>query len=228
MARSSRGGRGKKNVLHMPGLGDVETRKLVAEGEYLVEVVEVKEEEGDKAPYFSWKFKILDDDKFEDQNLFYNTSLSENSLWNLKSLLEALGADVPDSEDEVDPADFEGMQMMVSVEHDTWQGKKQAKIVDFWEAEEEKEEKEEKGRRGGKDRDKGRGGKDRSKGRGRRGKKDPPTFTADKVNDMDQDELADVIKETDIDVDLDKFKSLRKMQNAVIDALESADLLEKE
>lgn len=227
---SSRGSRSRKNTLAMPALGGVETRKLIAEGEYLLEFVEVKQEEGDKAPYFAWKFKVIDDKKFEDAPVYYNTSLHENSLWNLKALLEALGADIPEEAEDIDPSTFDGMQMMGMIEHDTYEGKKKAKLVDFWAAEEEEPERDRRGKdkdRGGKS-GKDRGGKDDRGGRRSGKNKEPDTYTATQINDMDQDELADVIKEAKLDVDLDKFRTLRKMQNAVVDALEREKLLEDE
>lgn len=60
-----------------------------------------------------------------------------------------------------------------------------------------------------------------------KGKK-PKKLTADEVQDMDEEELADVIEKYELDVDLDDYKTLRKKSAAVIDALEEADLIEED
>jgi hypothetical protein len=44
---------------------------------------------------------------------------------------------------------------------------------------------------------------------------------------MDEDELADLVKEHKLDVDLDDYKSLRKKVAAVIGELEEKELLEE-
>ncbi len=131
----------------IPGMAGVEGRITVAEGEYLVEVLEVTQEEGSVAPYLKWKFKV-NGKVHNGASLFYNTSLATQALWNLRSLLEALELEIPDEDTDMDVDDFVGRQLMVNVEHDTYEGKKQAKIVDFWpippdarDAEEEEEEK---------------------------------------------------------------------------------------
>lgn len=64
-----------------------------------------------------------------------------------------------------------------------------------------------------------------------KGKKDKKSKKADKldraeVEGMDEDELKDLIKEHDLDTDLDDFKTLGKMVKAVIKELDEKDLLE--
>lgn len=57
-------------------------------------------------------------------------------------------------------------------------------------------------------------------------KKGGDKVSADTVNEADEDALGEIIEEHSLDVDLDDFKTLRKKQAAVIDALETAELLE--
>lgn len=123
----------KSNRVTIPGMSGVEGRITVAEGEYLVKVAEVTQEEGAAAPYLKWKFEIQGK-VHNGAPLFYNTSLSTQALWNLRGLLEALQFEVPDDDLDVDPEEFVDLTLMVNVEHDTYEGKKQAKIVDFWAA----------------------------------------------------------------------------------------------
>lgn len=58
-------------------------------------------------------------------------------------------------------------------------------------------------------------------------KKKSATWTSDDVMEMSEEELEEVIEQSGIDVDLDDHKTLRKKKNAVIDALQEADLLEE-
>lgn len=225
-------------------LSKVEGRALVPEGEHLAEVVEVTVEEGDKGQYLAWKFST------EDGTLHYNTSLVPKALWNLKSLLEALGAEIPDEAFDLNPADYVGMTCMVSVEFDTYNGKRQSKIVDFWEAEEEtpkkgkgkKEDEDEKSARGRRSskkdeeeeeeekpaRGRRRAAKDEEEEKPSRGrsKSKKSGISREDLDDMDEDGLEEVINEHDLDVDLSKYRTLRKMKVAVIDAAEEAGILE--
>jgi len=66
----------------------------------------------------------------------------------------------------------------------------------------------------------------KSKKKAGKKKKGGDKVSADTVNEADEDDLEALIKEHDLEVDLDDFKTLRKKQAAVIDALETADLLE--
>jgi hypothetical protein len=50
---------------------------------------------------------------------------------------------------------------------------------------------------------------------------------ADEVNEMDEGELAEIIEKHELDVDLDKLATTRRKRAAVIDALETAELLDE-
>ena len=64
----------------------------------------------------------------------------------------------------------------------------------------------------------------KSKAKGKSKKK--ASISEDELNEMNEDELADLIEQHDLDVDLDDHKTLRKKRNAVLDALEEAGLLD--
>lgn len=195
-ARKKGGGRrGKATGIVKVDLSGVETRKTPAEDEYAVKVKEVEEKEGDKAPYLAWTF-LITEGKFEDAPLYINTSLSENSLWNLKALLEALGVDIPEEAMDLDLSEMVDLEMMVTVEHETYQSKKQARIVDFWAS------------------DEGDGKKKKGKGG------DKPD--EDEVNEMDEDDLAKIVKKFKLDIDLDDFPKIKKARVAVLEALDDA------
>lgn len=237
----------KANRVTIPGMKGVEGRVLVAESEHRVVVKTVSMEEGASAEYLKWQFSV-EGGKQDGASLYYNTSLAPQALWNLRSLLEAMGQDIPDDDTDMDPSDFEGLTLMVSVEHDTYEGKKQAKIVDFWPAEVEDAKKESKGKKASKDDDddddvkskKSRRGKDDDEGDddkkpakkskrdaddddddkkpAKKGGKKKSKLTQDEVSEMDEDELRDVVKDLELEVDLDDYRTLRKMRAAVIDA----------
>lgn len=196
----------------------VETFTKMDEGEHLLTIEEAEVREGDKGEYIA--YKLVNEDGAA---VWHNISLSENSLWNAKAWLEALGQEVPDEEVEIDPSEHVELQLMATIELETYEGKKKPRIVDFWPAEGEEpkkpsrgskkpakeEEEEEQPRRGA--------GKDRGKKKPE--PKEPEAPTDEELDDMSEDELADVVKEHDLDVDLDKFRTLRKKIAAVKDAL---------
>ena len=131
MARMKDKKKAKRTSLRIPGMKDVEgKRPLVAEGEYNVEVVAVEEREGQNAPYLAWELKVVGG-KFDGAKLYHNTSLAPQALWNLRGLLEAIGVDVPDDDTDMDTDDFLGKTCGVVIEHETYEGKKQARITDI-------------------------------------------------------------------------------------------------
>lgn len=267
MARSRSSGKKKSLSVNFKG---VEGRVTIAEGEYTVKVAEVTLEEGQSAEYLKWKFEIQGG-KFDGKPLFTNTSLSPQALWNLRGLLEAMGVETPDDEMDLDLADYVDRELLVTVEHEMYEGKKQARVVDYASLDDAAEEKEDKksSRRGGNDEDddekparrsrksndddegeekqsrRSRRGRDESEEedeksarrsrRGRdededekpskRGKKKPSAISTDDVMDMSQDELEDLVTENDLEIDLSKIKTLTKMRNQVVDALDEANLL---
>lgn len=244
MARTSR--RSKGSSLRV-NLAEVEGRVKIPEGEHPIIVTEVTQEEGNAGAYLKWKFKVTGGDA-EGGILYYNTSLTPQALWNLKSLLEALNFEIPDDEFDLPLDEFVDLECMGSVEHETYDGKKQSRLVDFWPAEKKKskkkddddeDEKPARGKRKAKDEDedekpaKGkRRAKDddedekpsRSKGGSKKSKKKTPQ---EEVDGMDEDELEEFVKEHDLDVDLDDFKTLRKKRTAVVDAGIEADVIEE-
>lgn len=185
--------RSKKSSSVKVDFTGVESRVTVPEGDYLVKVAGVKQEEGDKADYFAWDFEIVDG-KHEGSNLYLNTSLSPKALWNLRNLLMSLGVEVPNGELDIELEELTDLELMVVVAHETYEGKKQSRIVDFYPSEEDGEDKkkdkdeDEKGsRRRGRDKEEENSGnrgsrrsrrgdddekEEKSSNRGRRGKGD--------------------------------------------------------
>lgn len=271
-------------------------RKLLPEDDYKVEVEEVEMKEGDKAPYLAFTFKVVDG-KHAGALIWDNASTSEKSLWRLRSLLEALGVEVPDDEMDIEVDDLVGREMIAVVAHekDADYGTK-AKLADFYavdgdedsgddssedddgdededdkkkskkdkkkskrDADEDEDGDEDGDDEDGEDDEKARKAKRRKERRAARkgrksdddddssddddgdeddrksskkdkkkDKKKAKKVSADTVQDADEDELESIVEKAGIEVDLDDYKTLKKKQAAVIDALEDAGLLEED
>lgn len=222
----------------------VETRVNLPDGEYEFVVDSVEEFESQSGnDGLKWTMKVDEGTEQDGGTCWYYTMLQKESLWNLKSWLEALGNDV-DGEMELDLKEYVGQRLIGEVvvekfEKENGEVKKSAKIVDFWAVpekkgkskptgkgkekpkdEEEEDEPEEKPARGK--------GKPAGKGKAKPESEEKENLTQDQISDMDEDELEDIVKEYDLEVDLSKFKTLRKKQTAVVDAAEKADVLESE
>lgn len=242
--------RRKKSGSVTVDLSDVEARVLVREGEHKIKVVEITEEQGEKAPYLKWVFEVVSKQD-KGAKVYYNTSLAPQALWNLRSLLEALGVEIPDSEFELEFSEYVDLECMVEIAHEKYEGRAQAKPVNFWSDEEAEEEEEAPPKKRSKkaEPEEEEEEEEAPKRSSRKAKKEEPEeeeeeeeeeppkkavkksskkkagVTQDEINDMSQDELEDVIKEHDLEVDLGKLKTLRKMRQAVIDAAEEAGAL---
>lgn len=231
----------KGNVISLD-FTDVETRGRFHEaGDYHMSVKAATQEEGQKDPYISWELTCVEGDS-EGAIVYNNTSLSPQSLWNVKAFLEALGVDVPDDAFDLDLDDCIDMEFMGKIEMEPYEGKDRPRLVDFWPYEEKKatgkkrgakkddadDEEPPKSRRGSK---KAPDEEDEAPKRGRRGAKEPEPeeegLTEDAVNDMSEEELEDVIKENKLGkkIDLSDFTSLRKMRAGLIELLTEEDLL---
>jgi len=143
MARTTRAGSRRKSNSISIDLSNVESRINFTEGDHLLEVVVASQEDGTKAPYINWKIKAAAGE-CEGALLWNNTSLSEQSLWNLRTFLEALGVEIPDNEFDLDLDDMAGLQFMGSVDFEKYEGKNKPVLVDFWAAEDAEPEPEEK------------------------------------------------------------------------------------
>lgn len=248
MARMADKKKAKKlKTLNIPGMRDVEgKRPLAPEGTYEIAVKEITLEESDNGEYYKWVFEKAGG-KGKGALVYHNTSLQPQALWNLRSILESLGIDPPDDDEEMDIEDFIGKSLMATISHEKKEGySTQARIVDHEptegsgeeeEAEEDDDDKEAKKRAARKARRAARAGKknddgdDDEKPKGKKaGKKKPksePELDADTIGGMDEDELAEVVSEHELDVELDEYATLKKKKAAVIDAATEAGLIEE-
>lgn len=220
---------------------DVETRKKVPDGHYHGKVIEITEEEGDKAPYLKWTFEVMDPE-YKGAKLYTNTSLAPQALWNLRSLLDALGVDTPDDEYELDIKSYIDMELQLTVTNETYEGKDQPKVTDYAplegtaeseddeetteesdeeEAEEESSDDDDEEASDEEDEDEEAEEEEKPAKKGKKQKK----YSEDEVKEMDLDEMKDLLKKHGLKVKgLDDMRASKQVA-AVIDALEGASLL---
>lgn len=112
---------------------ETETNLTLEEGPYLIEVedVEVKTSDNSGADYLAFTFKVAEG-KFKGKKVWHNCSLQPQALFNLRGLLEALGYEVPQGQMELDPTDLIGEQCAAEVVHEVYQGKKKARVAEFF------------------------------------------------------------------------------------------------
>ena len=205
----------KKLVVDMAG---VETRKHIPEGDHTMKAVEATVEDGNEHPYISWVFEITEGPA-KGGKVYDNTSLAPKALWRLRTVLEAMGIEVPEGRLTIELGEWvkEGNEFIGTIEHEKYEGKTKARIVDIFpkdatgeaddEDEDEEDEEEKKPAKKGKAKEKPE-------------PEEEEESTKD-FSDMDEDELEEFIDEHDLDVDLDDFKKLPKKQAAVKAAFEA-------
>lgn len=100
--------------------------------EYLVKVIECTVEEGDSAPYLS--FKLEGTGEFEGSFMYHNGSLAPAALWRTRELFEAFLGDVPEGDFDIDEVaeEFVGKYAICSTFADSYNGSKRIKPEDFW------------------------------------------------------------------------------------------------
>lgn len=206
----------KNSVVKVSFKGVEGKRALPDEGEHLATVLEVTKEKGPKAEYLKWKFELDDDAGIA----YTNTSLSKDSLWNLRGLLEALGIEIDDDDAmELDLTELVDGRVGLVISHEEYENKPQARVVDYYSEDDAKE-------KGGKKKDKGKDKKsDKKKDKKKKGKK----LSKSDIEDKDRDELLELNSEHDLGLDEDDYsddkKGLKKLLKDVLEKLDENDLL---
>lgn len=197
MAKNSRRGRGSDSV--NVDLSGVETsRKAIPEGTYEVVVNSVEQKKSREGnPMISFEFEVAEG-KHKGAKLFENCSLQPQALFKLKSVLLALGFDIPDEAFDLDLKELIGLTCEVEVGHEVYEGKKRARILQYNDPSESDEDEED-----------------------NEGDEDDEDSLRDRLEEMDKDEL----KELALDLDIPKKKVLAaKKASALVDLiLDSAD-----
>lgn len=113
-------------------LSGVETsRKAIPEGKYtlVVDGATQKNSQGGN-PMISFEFSVADG-KYSGSKLYENCSLQPQALFKLKSVLIALGMDIPNKAFDLDLKDLIGLTCEVEVGHEIYEGKKKARILEY-------------------------------------------------------------------------------------------------
>lgn len=126
MARKSR-----ESSVNIDLSGVEVSRKVIPEGTYLVVVNEAKmgKSKEDK-PKVAFEFEVSEGPN-KGFKLFENCSLQPQALFKLKSILMALGVDIPDGAFDLNLKDLIGLTCEVEVGHEVYEGKKRARILEF-------------------------------------------------------------------------------------------------
>lgn len=229
MARSKKAAKGSVKV----NFKGVESRRTPPEGDYPCQVLEatngVSSNKNDQIEFVA----EISKGEYKGVKLYLQCPLLENSLWKLHAFLTALGVDVPEDEIDIDLSELVGEDFMGVITHETYNGKKRAKLTDFDTIDNysgDADDDDKKGKKGGKKAKAEDDDKKSSKKAGKKDKKEPEKVKKSDVEDMDRDELEELIEEHKLDVDADdkKLKKDDKLLAAVLEALEEEDLLEAE
>ena len=136
MAR--RKGKSKNVTVDLSG---VETsRKAIPEGNYVVSVNDASIETSSKNnEYIKFEFEVIEG-SHKGAKLYHNCSLQPQALFNLKGVLEALGFTIPTKAFDLDLSELLGLECEVEVGHETYEGKKRARILEFISPDEEEDD----------------------------------------------------------------------------------------
>lgn len=123
-------------------LSGVETSATnIKEGVYpvIVEGVTLEESRNSGKPYIKFVFEVSEGGA-KGFKLFHNCSLQPQALFNLKAVLQALGFEIPGQAFDLDLGELIGLGCHVEVAHETYEGKKRPRIVDFQGGEDSEED----------------------------------------------------------------------------------------
>lgn len=199
MATKSRNGRSSSSV--NVDLSGVETsRKAIPEGTYEVVVNEATQKNSrDGNPMIAFEFEVAEG-AHKGAKLYENCSLQPQALFKLKSVLLALGMDIPNKAFDLNLRDLVGLTCEVEVGHEVYEGKKRARILQYNDPEEARED----------DSD-----------------EDDEESVEDKLSELDFDELKDLAKDLDISAsDIKKAKKAKALIDLIMDSADEDDILE--
>lgn len=196
MATKSRKGRSSSSV-NVDLSGVEASRKAIPEGTYEVVVNEaIQKDSRDGNPMIAFEFEVAEG-AHKGAKLYENCSLQPQALFKLKSVLLALGMDIPNKAFDLNLRDLVGLTCEVEVGHEVYEGKKRARILQYNDPEESQEE------------DSG----DES--------------VEDKLSELDFDELKDLAKDLDISSsDIKRVKKAKALIDLIMDSADEDDILE--
>ena len=182
-------------------LSGVETsRRAIPEGTYSLVVNQVEQKTSREGnPMISFEFEVSEG-PHKGAKLFENCSLQPQALFKLKSVLMALGMEIPNKAFDLNLKDLIGLECEVEVGHETYEGKKRARILEYINPEESGDSKEE---------------EDEEE------EEEESEDLEDTLSEMDKDELKDLALE--LDIPKKKVLAAKKVKDLVALILDEAD-----
>jgi len=204
----------KSNKIIIPSLKDVQARMVIPAGAHTAKVKAVEPGEGDEHPYFKWTFEITKGKAKGQQPKPYYTSLAPAALFNIKSVLAAIGYKIPKGEFELDMDAVIDEELTIQIDHEVYEGRKQSVVVGFGDDAADEDEDEDEAEDADEDED-----EDEAE------EADEEELDEDEINEMTQAELEDLASTHDWDINFKKLKTLQKQRKAVIKAAKEEGLL---
>ena len=198
MAKSSRKGRNDSVNVDLSGVES--SRKTIPEGTYTLTVNAANQKNSsNNNPMIVFEFEVADG-PYKGVPLYENCSLQPQALFKLKSVLEALGFEIPNKAFDLNLRDLIGLTCEVEVGHEVYEGKKSARILEYRTPDLDDEEDEE---------------------------DDDEDGLEDKLSELDFDELKDLAKDLDISAsDIKRAKKAEALINLIMDSADEDDILE--
>lgn len=190
--------RGREGSSVNVDLSGVETsRRAIPEGTYSLVVNQVEQKTSREGnPMISFEFEVSEG-PHKGAKLFENCSLQPQALFKLKSVLMALGMEIPNKAFDLNLKDLIGLECEVEVGHETYEGKKRARILEYINPEE-------------------------SEGpSGDEEEEEESEDLEDTLSEMDKDELKDLALE--LDIPKKKVLAAKKVKDLVALILDEAD-----
>lgn len=102
------------------------------DGTYQAEIVKAESKESSEGnPMIEIGWVVTEGKKKGTRVSFDTCSLLPQALWKIKSLLLALGVDVPDSSLEIEESDLVGGECAIEITNETYEGKKRPKVTGY-------------------------------------------------------------------------------------------------
>ena len=176
------------------------SRKAIPEGTYEVVVNGANQKDSrDGNPMIAFEFEVTEG-AHKGAKLYENCSLQPQALFKLKSVLMALGMDIPNKAFDLNLRDLVGLTCEVEVGHEVYGGKKRARILQYNDPEETQES----------DSD----------------EDDDEESVEDKLQDLDIDELKALAKDLDIAAsDIKRAKKVKTLIELIMDSADEDDIL---
>jgi hypothetical protein len=187
-----------KRFIQLPGFEGIDDGSVrIAPGDYLMKCTGCEQRNamtsGDPMIVFIFVGK---EGKAKNKQFKLYCSLNPGALWKLKTTLQTLGIEAPDTPSKLNPDEVVDIEVIGTVEDHTYEGNKFSRLVAIANSENSTQVKKR------------------------------PQLTASELLEMNEDELEDVVEKYGLDIDLANLKTLRRKANAIIDGLEEAGLLE--